>query len=207
MILIHIVVYIVIGVVFTAFAALVFTGLTLGLGKISLHFELTVPEDWTFREFYLRYLIIAAVFTFVALPLTPIFPCAGVFLGVAALTAAYKRVFHAGWLQAVVIGGMGGAIAFVLFVFLLVLVLTPFGLVETEPSSDEFDVESYDEFDMESFEGYDDSFDEQGSRAWPAPTEWMAPLRVCLQNASFPRSACERSAGTLRVTQAQSPLM
>jgi hypothetical protein len=173
---------IVIGIVFTAFAALVFTGLTLGLGKISPHFELTVPEDWTFGEFYLRYLIIAAVFTFVALPLAPLLGCAGVFLGVAALTAAYKRVFDADWLQAIVIGGMGGAIAFVLFVFLLVLVLRPLGLGETEPSGNEFDVESFDESDMDSFQEYDDSFDEQGSRAWPGPADGTGPLHTCFQN-------------------------
>lgn len=177
-----IVMLIVIGIVFTAFAALVFTGLTLGLGKISPHFELTVPEDWSFGEFYLRYLIIAAVFTFVALPLTPLFGCAGVFLGVVALTAAYRKVFDADWLQAIVIGGMGGAIAFVLFMFLLVLVLRPLGVGETAPSPDEFDVESSEEADMESFQEYDDSFGEQGSGLWPGTADETAPLEVCLQS-------------------------
>ena len=105
---------------FTAFVALVFSLLTLLLGMFWDEFEVTGPEGWTlqtFGEFYLRYLIIAAVFTFVSLPL------GNGILGIAAMAVAYKYVFHAGWLQALVIGGIGGVIACILFLMLLSLVL------------------------------------------------------------------------------------
>ena len=61
--------YLVIGIVFTAFAALVFSVLTLILGKFFSAFEVSGPDGWQFSEFYIRYLIIAAVYTFVSLPL------------------------------------------------------------------------------------------------------------------------------------------
>jgi len=135
---------IVIGIIFTAFVALVFSVLTLLMGKISPDFELAGPEGWTFREFYVRYLIIAAVFTFVSLPLGPL-------LGLIALAMAYKYVFDAGWIQAVVIGAMGGVVALVLFVFLLVLILHPLGLIEVEQPQNEFDRESLEEFEEQSY--------------------------------------------------------
>jgi len=119
----HVVLYVVVALAFTAFAALVFSALTLLAGKMSPHLQMSGPEGWTFREFYLRYLIIAAVFTFVSLPLGPV-------LGLVALAVAYKYVFDAGWIQAVVIGAMGGVVALVLFVFLLVLILHPLGLMD-----------------------------------------------------------------------------
>lgn len=103
-------------VVFTAFAALVFSLLTLLLGLFWDDFEVTGPEGWTlqtFGEFYVRYLIIAAVFTFVSLPL------GNGLLGIGAMAVAYKYVFSAGWLQALVIGGVGGLIACVLFAMIL----------------------------------------------------------------------------------------
>lgn len=124
----QIVLYVCIAVIFTVFVAFVFSAMTLLMGKLSTHFEVTGPEDWSFLDFYLRYLVIAAVFTFVSIPLVPLLGCLGSLLGLAALTATYKRVFDADWLQAIVLGGMGGAIAVVLFVFLLVLILQPLGL-------------------------------------------------------------------------------
>jgi len=124
----QIVLYVVVALAFTAFAALVFSALTLLAGKVSPHFEMTGPEDWTFREFYVRYLIIAAVFAFVAIGLMPFLSCFGALLGLGALIVAYKLVFDAGWLQAIVLGGMGGAVALILFVFLAVPVLRLLGL-------------------------------------------------------------------------------
>ena len=59
----------VIGIAFTAFAALVFSVLTLILGKFFDAFDVSGPEGWRFSDFYVRYLIIAAVYTFVSLPL------------------------------------------------------------------------------------------------------------------------------------------
>ena len=112
-----------IGIVFTAFAALVFSVLTLILGKFFDSFDVSGPEGWRFSEFYLRYLIVAAVYTFVSLPL------GNGLLGIAALAVAYKFVFSAGWVQAIVIGLVGGTIALVLFAILMVAVLTPLGLL------------------------------------------------------------------------------
>ena len=60
-------VIVVVGVAFAAFAALVFSVLTIILGKMSQEFEYLGPDDWTFLDFYLRYLVIAAVYTFVSL--------------------------------------------------------------------------------------------------------------------------------------------
>ncbi len=116
------VILILIGLAFTAFAALVFAVLTLLLGKLFTSFDVSGPEDWSFLGFYVRYLIIAAVFTFLSLPLGP-------WLGIAALAVAYKYVFDAGWVQGIVMGLVGGFIALVLFEILLKIILTPFGLM------------------------------------------------------------------------------
>lgn len=82
-------------------------------------FSISGPEGWSFWDFYKRYFIIAAVFTFVSLPL------GNGLLGIAALAAAYKFVFDAGWVQAVVIGTVGGFIALFLFALLLSMVVVP----------------------------------------------------------------------------------
>lgn len=119
---------IVIGVLFTAFTALVFSVMTLGLGKVFPAFEVIGPDDWTFFDFYKRYLIVAAVYTVVALPMSGC--CLGWLLGIGALAVAYKHVFQAGWTQAFVIGGIGGVIAITLFVAMLLAILMPFGLVD-----------------------------------------------------------------------------
>ena len=118
----EILLFLVIGILFTAFAALVFSVLTLILGKFFNAFDVSGPEGWRFSEFYVRYLIVAAVYTFVSLPL------GNGLLGIAALAVTYKYVFDAGWVQAVVIGIIGGTIALVLFVILAAAVLTPMGL-------------------------------------------------------------------------------
>ncbi len=111
------------GVVFAVFTALVFSVLTLLLGKMSSVFEVSGPDDWSFSAFYLRYLIIAAVYVFVSLPL------GNGLLGIGALAVAYKYVFDAGWMQAIVMGIVGGLIALVLFLLLLAAVAAPLGLI------------------------------------------------------------------------------
>ena len=121
-----ILVLVLIAVAFTAFAALVFTLLTLLLGKMFSSFEVSGPDDWSFLAFYMRYLIVAAVYTFVALPL------GSVLLGVGAMFFAYKYVFDAGWVQAAVMTIFGGVIAIVLFMALVSLALASFGI--TVPS-------------------------------------------------------------------------
>ncbi|RIK72942.1 MAG: hypothetical protein DCC68_25690 [Planctomycetota bacterium] len=118
---------ILVGLAFTAFAALVFAALTLALGKLTDSFDVEGPDDWTFFDFYLRYLIVAAVYTFVSLPL------GNGILGIGALALAYKYVFDAGWTQAIVMGLAGGAIALVLFVILIVAILAPLGVLAGGP--------------------------------------------------------------------------
>jgi len=110
------------GIAFTAFAALVFAVLTLLLGTAFRAFEVSGPDDWEFLDFYKRYLIIAAVYTFVSLPLN------NGLLGIGALAIAYKFAFDAGWVQAVVMGLIGGLIALVLFILLLNAIVAPLGL-------------------------------------------------------------------------------
>ena len=63
------------------------------------------------------------MYVFVSLPL------GNGLLGIGALAVAYKYVFDAGWVQAIVMGIVGGLIALVLFVLLLVVVLGPLGLI------------------------------------------------------------------------------
>jgi hypothetical protein len=117
-----IVVLLAVGIAFTAFAALVFAVLTLLLGRLSTSFEVSGPDDWAFFDFYKRYLIIAAVYTFVSLPL------GNGLLGIGALAVAYKYVFDAGWIQAIVMGIVGGLIALVLFLLMLQVLLAPYGI-------------------------------------------------------------------------------
>jgi hypothetical protein len=107
-----------IGVAFTLFAALIFSVLTLLFGKFSGAFDVDGPDEWSFGAFYARYLIVAAVYTFVSIPV-------GGVLGIGALALAYKYVFDAGWTQAIVMGLVGGIIALILFMILMMLVISP----------------------------------------------------------------------------------
>jgi hypothetical protein len=111
------------GAAFTAFTALVFSVLTILMGKVFKSFEISGPDDWSFGDFYLRYLIIAAVFTLVTLPL------GYGLLGIGALAIAYKYVFDAGWTQAAIMGIGGGIISFVLFAVLFNVVFTSLGWI------------------------------------------------------------------------------
>ena len=106
----NVVAFVLISLAFTAVAALVFSVLTLLLGKWYAAFEVSGPDDWSFFDFYKRYLLVAAVYAFVPLP------CVA---RIAALALAYKYVFDAGWVQAAVMGTIGGLIAWVLFLLLI----------------------------------------------------------------------------------------
>ena len=119
----EIVLSIALGLVFTALAALVFSVLTILFGMVFKSFEISGPDDWSFGAFYLRYLIIAAVFTFVTLPLKSFL------LGTGALAVAYKFVFDAGWTQAVIMGIVGGIISVALFLLLFYVVFTSLGWI------------------------------------------------------------------------------
>ncbi len=85
-----ILILVLVGLVFAAFTALVFAVLTLVLGKMFTSFQVSGPDDWSFFDFYKRYLLIAAVYVFVSLPL------GNGLLGIGALALAYKYVFDAG---------------------------------------------------------------------------------------------------------------
>ena len=118
-----IVVLIGLGLAFTAFTAFIFAILTMLLGMVSKSFEISGPDGWSFGDFYLRYLIIAAVFTFVSIPL------GNGLLGIGALAIAYKYVFDAGWTQAAIMGIAGGIISLVLFLLLFRVVFTSLGWI------------------------------------------------------------------------------
>jgi hypothetical protein len=116
-------VLILIGVAFTTFTAFIFSVLTIGFDWLGIDaFSVAGPEGWSLRSFcafYCKYFIVAAVYTFVSLPL------GNGLLGIAALAVAYKYVFDAGWVQALVMGIIGGFIALFLFAQLLSLVVAP----------------------------------------------------------------------------------
>ena len=65
----NIIILVAIGVAYTAFVALVFSALTLLLGMAFQSFSVSGPEDWHFFDFYKRYLIVAAVYVCVTIPL------------------------------------------------------------------------------------------------------------------------------------------
>ena len=116
---------ILVGIIFTFYAALVFTVLTLILDKLGVaDFQIwgsgTGQAGW-FWEFYKRYLIIAAVYT-LCLPLNR-------WTGIAAMAVAYKYVFASDWGTAAVMGTIGGFIALTLFLILMSVVLVPFALL------------------------------------------------------------------------------
>lgn len=112
----------VIGLIYAAFVALVFCLLTMLFGLLFKSFEISGPDNWSFFAFYIRYLIIALVYVFVSMPLNGL-------IGIGALAIAYKYVFDAGWIQAIVMCTVGGVVALVLFILLIVAVLTPFHLL------------------------------------------------------------------------------
>ena len=113
-----ILVYLVFGLAFSVVLAVVYAALTLALGKVSENFEVFGPDGWTFVDFCKRYWIVAAIYTFVSLPL-------GGLLGIVALFFAYKFVFDAGLSHTIVVGIIGGIIAQVLFVLAMISVLVP----------------------------------------------------------------------------------
>jgi hypothetical protein len=119
---------ILVGIIFTFYAALVFTVLTLILDKLGVaDFQIwgsgTGQAGW-FWEFYKRYLIIAAVYT-VCLPF-------GGLIGIPAMALAYKYVFSSGWGTAAWMGTIGGVIALVSFIVLIpilfIIVLIPLAM-------------------------------------------------------------------------------
>ena len=103
--------YVILFVVATPLFALVFSGLTLFLGLFWQRFETTGHGG--FAQLYKQFLIVAAIY--VALSMLGIVGL----LGLLVMAAAYKTVFGAGIVEALVIGVVGGLIGWVLFVALL----------------------------------------------------------------------------------------
>ncbi len=96
-------VYVLVFVIATPIFALAFTGITLFLG---LFWERFKPDgDGSLWDLYQQFLIVAAVY--VVLGLIGL----GGLLGLAAMAFTYKAVFGAGWEEALVIGILGGLLA------------------------------------------------------------------------------------------------
>jgi hypothetical protein len=119
---------------FTLIVALVFSLLTLAIGKFNDDFEITGPSGWRFRDLYLRYLIVAAVFSLVTFTIgwgkNGFGGYTRLTLGMIALAVAYKYVFDAEYRVAAVIGGVGGVIATALFIPFVALLVIPFVVID-----------------------------------------------------------------------------
>ena len=92
--------------------ALAFSATVKFLGLFWGRFETSGPGG--FATLYTRMLIIAAIYVVLAM-----FGIGGL-LGLLVMALGYKFVFYAGWVEALVIGILGGIIGWVLFVVVLV---------------------------------------------------------------------------------------
>ena len=88
--------------------ALVFSGVVLLLGLVWERFRTSGPGG--FGMLYLKFLIIAAVYMVLAVV------GIGGLLGLMIMALAYKYVFGAGWVEALIIGIVGGIIGWVAFI-------------------------------------------------------------------------------------------
>lgn len=115
----QIVVLLLIGIAFSVFAAAVFAACTLLLGLVWKDFEVTGLEGGDWMGFYGRYLLVAGVYTFITVPLSVGLLGSGGLLGASiglgAMWLAFDQVFHAGWVQTLVICVIGGWVAQPLF--------------------------------------------------------------------------------------------
>ena len=94
--------------------ALVFTLVTYALGSVSQTFK---PQEASFGKIYGGFLIIAAIYLLLSfLRIGAIFgPRMGGILGLVIMTLGYRYVFDAGWVQALVIGILGGIVGWVIY--------------------------------------------------------------------------------------------
>lgn len=112
-----------VGLLFVPFAALIFSVGTLGIGLVWSDFAVSGPDGWRFRDFYCRYLIVAAIFTFVCLPIMVLPIPFSALVAVGVLTVTMQSTFGAGWVHAAIVGGTG---ILILFVFADLLSSIPF---------------------------------------------------------------------------------
>ncbi len=103
--------YLVVAAIAIPLFALVFSVVTLFLALFWSRFK--PVGDFSFGRFYLQFLIIAAAYVGLS------FLGIGGLLGLAVMGLTYKLVFGAGWVEALVIGIVGGLVAWGLLIGIL----------------------------------------------------------------------------------------
>lgn len=102
---------ILLGLPFSLFAALVFTGLhyigkAIDEGPFEVFAYYSEPH-WGFWDYYKRYIVVALVYTYTGLPLSGFEPVLGI-LALPLMILAVKMTFDANWVMALVVGIIGG---------------------------------------------------------------------------------------------------
>ena len=100
-----------VGLPFSLFAALVFTGLhyigkAIDEGPFEVFAYYSEPH-WGFWDYYKRYIVVALVYTYTGLPLSGFEPVLGI-LALPLMILAVKMTFDANWVMALVVGIIGG---------------------------------------------------------------------------------------------------
>ena len=111
--------YVLIFVIGVPLFALIFTGTVYFLG---LFWDRFAVSGGSFKDVYLKFLIVAAVYL-----LLSVLGISGL-IGLAIMALCYKFTFDAGWVEALVLGILGGAIAWGLFILVL-LAMVGLGLM------------------------------------------------------------------------------
>jgi len=102
------VVYAIVALVAIPVFALAFSGTVLFLGLFWSRFKTTGPGG--FKTLYGKMLIIATIYVILAMV------GIGGLIGLAIMALGYKTIFGAGWVEALVVGFLGGIVGVVLFV-------------------------------------------------------------------------------------------
>ena len=105
-----------VGLPFSLFAALVFTGVhyigkAINVGPFEVFAYYSEPH-WGFWDYYKRYIVVALVYTYTGLPLSGFSPVLGI-LAIPLMILAVKMTFDANWVLAFVVGVLGGFAVFV----------------------------------------------------------------------------------------------
>ena len=107
--------YVVLAVIGIPLFAFVFAATVKFLGLFWLRFKTEGPGG--FLQLWTQFLVVSTVY--VALACFGIGGLLGLILGLAVMAAAYKAVFGAGWVEALVIGILGGGVGWVLLIVIL----------------------------------------------------------------------------------------
>jgi hypothetical protein len=116
---IEVMAYVLIFVVGVPLFALIFTGTVYFLGLFWDRFQIS---GGSFKEVYVKFLIVAAVYL-----LLSVLGIGGI-IGLGIMALCYKFTFDAGWVEALVLGILGGAVAWGLFIVVL-MALAGMGLL------------------------------------------------------------------------------